>query len=37
MVTLPSGPMSIAQWEKEVAEARKNDKPIEPGQIPGNA
>ena len=36
LVALPSGPMSIEQWEKEVREARKHDKVIEPGQIPGN-
>lgn len=35
MVAVPSGPMSIAQWEAEVKEARKSDKDIEPGQIPG--
>ena len=37
LVAVPSGPMSIEQWEKEVAAARKHDKDIEPGQIPGNA
>lgn len=37
LVLLPSGPMSIEQWEKEVREARKHDKQIEPGQVPGNA
>lgn len=37
MVAVPSGPMSIAQWESEVREARESDVDIEPGQIPGNA
>jgi len=37
MVTVPSGPMTIAEWEAEVKEAHKHDKEIEPGQIPGNA
>jgi len=37
MVAVPSGPMSIAQWEAEVKEARKTDVEIDPGQIPGNA
>ena len=37
LVAVPSGPMSISQWEAEVAEARKKDTPVEPGQIPGNA
>ena len=35
MVAIPSGPMSIAQWEAEVREARKADPELEPGQIPG--
>ena len=35
LVAVPSGPMSIAQWEKEVREARKFDADIEPGHIPG--
>jgi len=37
LVALPSGPMTIEQWEKEVKAARVHDKTIEPGQIPGNA
>lgn len=37
LVALPSGPMTIAQWEAEVREARLHDKPIEPGTVPGNA
>lgn len=37
MVAVPSGPMSIAQWEAEVREARKADPEVEPGHIPGNA
>ena len=37
LVAVPSGPMTIAQWEAEIKEARKHDKEIEPGQIPGNA
>jgi hypothetical protein len=35
MVAIPSGPMSIEQWEKEVREARKHDKDLDPGLIPG--
>ena len=37
MVAVPSGPMSIEQWEAEVKAAREHDKDIEPGLIPGNA
>lgn len=37
MVAVPSGPMTIAEWEAEVKEARKNDLEVEPGLIPGNA
>lgn len=37
MVAVPSGPMTIEEWEKEVKEARKHDTDVEPGQIPGNA
>ena len=37
LVALPSGPMSIAQWEQEVKEARVHDKEIDPGTVPGNA
>jgi transcriptional regulator with XRE-family HTH domain len=37
IVAVPSGPMSIEQWEHEVREARKHDKELDPGQIPGNA
>jgi len=35
MVAVPSGPMSIAEWEKQVKEARKADSELEPGHIPG--
>jgi hypothetical protein len=36
LVAVPSsGPMSIAQWEAEVREARKADPEVEPGHIPG--
>jgi hypothetical protein len=37
MVAVPSGPMSIEQWEKEVREARKHDKELDPTYVPGNA
>lgn len=37
MVAVPSGPMSIEQWEREVREARKHDKELDPTYIPGNA
>ena len=37
MVAVPSGPMTIAEWEKQVKEARKADPELEPGHIPGNA
>jgi hypothetical protein len=37
MVAVPSGPMSIADWEKEVTEARKKDKPFDPAMLPGTA
>lgn len=36
MVAVPSGPMSIEQWEAEVREARKHDKEFDPTQA-GNA
>ena len=35
MVAVPSGPMTIAEWEAEVREARKTDLEVEPGLIPG--
>ena len=37
MVAVPSGPMSIEQWEREVREARKHDKELDPTHIPGSA
>jgi len=37
LVAVPSGPLTIAEWEAEVREARKADPEIEPGPIPGNA
>ena len=37
MVAVPSGPMSIEQWEAEVTEARKHDKDFDPTQTPGRA
>jgi len=36
MVAVPSGPMSIEQWEAEVKEARKHDKEFDPTQAPGS-
>jgi len=35
MVAVPSGPMSIEQWEKEVTAARKHDKEFDPAMLPG--
>jgi hypothetical protein len=35
MVAVPSGPMTIAEWEKQVKEARKADPELEPCHIPG--
>jgi hypothetical protein len=37
MVAVPSGPMTIAQWEAEVKEARKHDTPFDPSALPGTA
>lgn len=37
MVAVPSGPMSIEQWEAEVREARKHDKELDPTVVPGVA
>jgi len=37
IVAVPSGPMSIEQWEKEVRAARAHDKELDPTRIPGSA
>ncbi len=37
IVAVPSGPMSISDWEREVTEARKHDAPFNPEAIPGAA
>ena len=37
LVAVPSGPLSIAEWEAQVRAARKHDIELYPTQIPGNA
>lgn len=37
IVAVPSGPMSIEQWETEVKEARKHDTEFDPTQFPDSA
>ena len=37
LVAVPSGPMTITEWEAQVREARKHDTELDPTHIPGSA